>query len=137
MVPWNNTRRRWKSAADESIALHRYGPERERLAAEIAKQIWVEQGGREWAEAREEGSLLMLETLVTPHLNDEVVRSALGLRHLAGLKESLRTADHEEGRSLAAECRWTEKYLEPEIQCSFLRQEEVNPASSLRTSAEQ
>ena len=111
MIRWNSTKKRWKKAADEAITSSRFGLERDRLAAEVAKRVWVANGGREWADARGEGSLLALETLILPHLNDAVVRSALALRHVHVLQDSLQRADYEDARSLEAEALWAEEYL--------------------------
>lgn len=120
MIRWNSTEKRWKKAADAAIAPERYCDERDRLAAEVAKRIWVANGGRDWADAQSEGSLLALEALVLRHLNDDVVRSSLALRHVSVLEDNLHTCDYEDARSLAAEGRWAGDYLSGAAQCALL-----------------
>lgn len=137
MIRWNNTQRAWKKAADEAIATHRLGDERDRLAAEVAKRVWVANGGREWADVRGEGSLLALEALLARHLHDGLVRASAALRYVSVMEESCRTADYEDSRSLEAERRWAEHYLQGPMQCAVVVSGGELPDSALRESAEE
>jgi hypothetical protein len=136
MMRWSGAEKRWKKAADAAVAPERFCEERDRLAAEVAKRIWVVNGGREWADARGEGSLLALEALVTRHLNDDVVRSALALRHVSILEDNLHTCDYEDARSLAAEGRWAGDYLSGAAQCALLEAAGEVSVSALREPSE-
>ncbi len=120
MVRWNGIQKRWKKAADTAIASHGFGEEQDRLAAEVAKRVWVANGGRDWVDAREEGSLAALEMLAVRHLHDAVVRTSAALRYVSVLEEHARSADYEDVRSMEAERRWVEEYLEAATQCSLL-----------------
>ena len=107
----NKTHRRWKKNAEEAIAPERFEGERERLATEIGRRIWLAKGGREGALAQDEAPLLALEVAVLPSLNDRVVQTSLALRYLDALAEGLRSTDYEDRPALAAEATWTEAYL--------------------------
>lgn len=120
MIRLNRTHRQWKSAVDEAVGPARFAEERDRSAAEVAKKVWMANGGREWDDARTEGSLLALEALVMPHLNEDIVRSLLALRYLAVLGDSLRTADYEDAPALNAQTRWAEQYLKLSLECGLI-----------------
>ena len=136
MVGWNSTQKRWKRAADAAIAPAQFDAERDRLAAEVAKRIWVANGGREWADARGEGSLVALETLVLRHLHDAVVRTSAALRYVSVLEDSERTADYEDVRSVDAERRWVEEYLQGSTQSSLLPTEGDSGSGMRETAGE-
>jgi hypothetical protein len=136
IMRWNSAEKRWKKAADAAIAPDRFCEERDRLAGEVAKRIWVANGGRDWADTRNEGSLLALEALVLRHLNDEVVRSALALRHVSVLEDNLHTCDYEDARSLAAEGRWAGDYLSGAMHCALLATPTETTVSPLREPSE-
>ncbi len=94
--------------------------ERDRLASEVARRIWVTHGGRVWADARDEGILLLLEAMVAKHLDETVVRASLGLRYLEALTDTICRSDYEDARLLVEEARWVESYLRRHAQCQFL-----------------
>lgn len=116
MVRWNGVEKRWKKAADAAIAAAQFGPERDRLAAELAKRVWVANGGREWVDARGEGSLLALEALALRHLHDGVVRASAALRYVSVLEGNARLADYEDARAVEMERQWAEEYLRGAMQ---------------------
>ena len=134
MVKWSGTQKRWKAAADAAIAPQQFGEERDRLAAEVAKKVWVANGGRDWVDVRGEGSLLALEALALRHLHDAVVRSSAALRYVNVLEENARSADYEDARSLRAERQWVEDYLHGAMQSALLGMD-GDPGSGLRESA--
>ena len=98
--------------------------ERDRLASEVARRIWVAHGGRAWANARDEGILLLLEAMVAKHLDEDVVRASLGLRYLEALTETICRVDYEDARFLVEEARWVELYLRRHALCSLLPRHE-------------
>ena len=112
MVKWGKTERRWRRAAAEAIAPGSIAAERDATAAEVARRIWVVNGGAQWAMAENEGSLVALETLVIRYISDRVLRAALGLKYLQRLEEAQRWADYEDVAALAAEIRWVGKFFD-------------------------
>lgn len=117
---WRSTHRRWKRAADAAISAVWHVNERDRLAAEVARRIWVTHGGQSCAEARNEGTLLLLEALVSKQLNDDVVRASLGLRYLEALASNACRADYEDACALMEESQWVEAYLRRQVRCPLV-----------------
>lgn len=120
MVIWRKSHRQWKSAVEEAISPARFASERDRLAARIAKQFWIANGGKPWADARTEGSLLLLETMILRHLDESVVRASLALEYLNLLEGAVRRSDYEDAANVRAEARWAERYLAESLLCALL-----------------
>ncbi len=140
MIRWRTTQRRWKQAAEDAVAASRFDKERERLAAEVSRRVWVANGGREGAEVRVEGALLALEMLVAGSLQDSVVRASLALTYLDALDGALRLADYEDAPALRAEARWATAYMQPELPLVLSAAEETSvpdtPAATGESRAE-
>lgn len=120
MLIWRTTHRRWKRAVEAAMSPVWHLNERDRVAAAVARRVWRTHGGRPWADASSEGSLLLLEAMITKHLSDEVVRASLGWGYLEVLANNICRAEYEDARALAQEAEWVDGYLRKRVRCPLL-----------------
>lgn len=119
-VIWRTAHRRWKRAVEAAMSPVWHLNERDRLAAVVARRIWLAHGGATWADAQHEGTLLSLEEMVSKHLSDEIVRASLGLRYFEVLAADICRAEYEDVGALLDEAHWVERYLQRKVRCPLV-----------------
>lgn len=109
--------RQWKRSAERAIAPAHFATQREQLAATICDRVSalrILQGHTAGEEAAVRIRQAVLQTL-----DDAMICSSLGLRHLDALDESLRHASYEDAAPVLAESQWARQFMQNQAPCSL------------------